>query len=155
MSYGNAYSRIKGLCDYFETNLPTHIGYVEAEIGVTIPDPADYVLGYRDVLSSERYPLFCCSSDSAIVEDSGQHGIWLTIKVDLVVGFKHSQPAVLEAQLMGCGDAILNLVESDESLGGLVNEAAVEMLDWYHGAPGSKDLGVVVATVSMLSEIRT
>lgn len=155
MSYGNLHALVSGFATYFEAQFPTYLAQVGTEIGVTITAPADYVLGYRDVLASDRYPLACLVADAASPEDSGTHGIWLQPKVDIVVAFKHSQPAVLEAQILGCADAIINLIGADESLGGLCDGSSVEYVDMFHGAPGSKDIAVVVVTVDISKEIRT
>lgn len=155
MSYANIHAMMSGLKTYVQAQLPARLALVETELGTTITDLADHVLGYREALSSDRYPIAFFVASSATPEDSAQHGQWLVLEADIVIAYRHSQPAALETALLGYSDALRNLVGADESLGGLCDVAAITYIDWYHGAPGAKDIGVVVVSISMRSELRT
>lgn len=155
MSRANVYALMSGLKSFVAANLPRYLGEVGTEIGVRIAEPADHVLGYRETLASERYPVLCYVAADANPEPSGQGAQWLPLSADIVAAYKHSVPATLEKALLGYADALVNLVGENESLGGACELAEIQYLDFYHGAPGAKDIGVVVVTVIMRSELRT
>jgi len=155
MSSANLYAHMSGLKDYVAAQLPTYLRAVESEIGITIADPAEHMLGYREVLSADRYPLVCYVASDFTPEPSGQGSQWLVARADVVVAYKHSVPATLEKVLLGYSDALINLVGEHEDLGGICDVAVIEYGDLYHGAPGSKDIGMVLVTVTMRSELRT
>lgn len=71
------------------------------------------------------------------------------------MAYKHSVPATLEKALLGYADALVNLVGENEDLGGICDVSEITYVDFYHGAPGAKDIGVVVVTIIMRSELRT
>jgi hypothetical protein len=155
VSYANIHAMMNGLKSYVQAQLPARLTQVETEIGTTITDLVDHVLGYREALSSDRYPVAFFVASSATPEDSAQHGEWFALEADIVIAYRHSTPAGLETALLGYADAVRNLVGADESLGGLCDVAEITYIDWYHGAPGAKDIGVVVVSIAMRIELRT
>jgi hypothetical protein len=155
VSKANMYALMVGLKTFIAANLPTYLRLVEAEIGIAITDPADHVMGYREALSADRYPTAFYIAADASPEPSGQGSQWLPLSADLIVAYRHSTPATLEKALLGYADALLDLVGDNVDLGGICDVSQITYIDFFHGAPGAKDIGVVVASITMRSEIRT
>jgi len=155
VSYGNIYAHMAGLKSYVEANLPARLSQVEAEIGATVADIADHVLGYRDTLTASHYPCAFYVASSGTPEESAQHGEWFALDADILIAYRASTPEALETALLAYSDALRNLVGEDESLGGLCDVAQITYIDWYHGAAMEKDKGVVVVSITMRTELRT
>jgi hypothetical protein len=155
VSAANIYAMVNGLKSFITANLPTYLRAVEAEIGITIADPAEHVLGYRETFASAHYPCAFYVFADATPDASSQQGQWITATVDVVIAYKHSKPETLEKAIIGISDAMVNLIGENEGLGGICDVAEITYLDAYHGAPLSKDIAAVLVTVAMRTEART
>ncbi len=151
--------QVIGLRTYMRSTLGPELGLVGAELGVTIPvpDAADHYIGRRDPFNLNRCPAVFYPAAALSPEPAGQHGGMesaqlMPLRIDIVVIFKHSKPDQLELCLLGCSDALVNLIAADPSIGGVCDEAVIEYLDWEHA---DSELGALVASLIMSKELRT
>lgn len=153
----NLYDMTVGLKTFVTAGIPAKLRLIELELadGVALPDPKLHVLGYRDLFTSTDYPLLCYIAASMTAEDGAMHGEWLNLNVSVLASFVHAKPEVLEKIILRYADAFMNLIGSDESIGGVCHTSRLTDIDWGHPGGDDKSHGVIALNVFMQKEIVT
>jgi hypothetical protein len=151
----NIWNMFEGLKDFVEDGLPDALREVEVEMtdGVLLPDPKQHVLGYKDLFSADAYPLVCYIASEGPVEAAAMHGQWLNPQAVILVSLVHNKPDVLEKILLRYSDAFVNLLSSDESLGGVCDTSQLESIDWGHAGGEDKTHAILSLSLRMTKEV--
>jgi hypothetical protein len=155
MSKANVYNTIKGVDSFLQAGYPAQLRLIEVEEGggLLLTDPSEYVLGYRDPYGSAHYPLVATIAVNATNEAAGPGSEFWTPTLDILIAIQHSQPAELEKNLLYYTDALINLLSSDESIGGVCDVSYVNGIQWFHGALEAKNQAIVIVTINLQKEI--
>ncbi|RPH37790.1 MAG: hypothetical protein EHM91_14605 [Planctomycetota bacterium] len=156
MSAANGTLIMRGLLACVQTRLPTYLDAVEAALGVALTDPEEYILGRRDVHSSDRLPTVRFMVISGTPEMAAQ-AAWAfnPLTAEIILALKESTPEALNTSVNAHADALLNLIAAHRDLDGACDQVEIENVDWWDGPPASGDIGGVVLVVNIYNEIRT
>ncbi len=157
MAKANIYNMVNGLKSYIQADLPAQLRLIEAEIGggLTLPDPVDYVLGYRDPFNAREYPLVEVVGTDIMAEPGGiTAATWRQPEVDVILAFKHSDPEKLEMWLLLYADAMFNLLDTDAGFHAICDTSQTVTGKLFHGAPGDQSVAIFMITVGMNKEFQ-
>jgi hypothetical protein len=140
-----------------QTYLPGVLSQItteQTEDSVSLPDVADYEIGYKDVLQRDRYPRMAFYPEGPEIEPAGQNAMDYTDTVSCVLAVTDYDPEVLVKRMLRYTEAIRETVQRHQTLGGACSYAFVSNIQHYPGAAGSKLLAVAIVTVEISTEVR-
>lgn len=126
--------------------LPEYLAEQEGLLEATFPMFATVQRGYKDIFSLPKYDgiMFVPQVGTSVRADRD-----LTLTVHVVMVHESKKPEELVLRQLAYSQALVDLIDDDPRLGGKVEAASVNSIEYLPAAPGTKEVCVTVVRVTV------
>jgi len=126
---------------YLQANLPAYVDAVAAEVGESLPDYREYLIGPYDPFTHGKQPFLTIVSDRGMREAAYRVA---GVRVDILTTHVDRDPAALENHKLWYTDALLNLLDEHHRLGNNLELARFEEPSYYSAPAGQQSMAMTV-----------